>query len=114
MELIIRLGIIFVIGLAGWVRSYFLHLTCDNNAPHAIQVPAIIAYIFGSFRKDHVIHFAGAITQLIIYSTIPLTSLFALKIISSDQLKLGFGYSLSISMAFLIIFYIQRGGRGSK
>jgi hypothetical protein len=111
-ELFTRIGIIFLIGLVGWVRSYFLHLNCDVNAPYAIHVPAIIAYFFGSFRKDHIIHTAGAITQLTIYSTIPLMSLFVLKKISSDQLKLGLGYSLSISMALLLVYMIRTNGRG--
>ena len=105
-ELIIRIGTILVIGLAGWTRSYVLHLNCDVNAPYAIHVPSIIAYFFGSFRKDHIIHFAGAITQLIIYSTIPLMSLFVLKKISSDQFKLGIGYSLFISMALFFLYLI--------
>jgi len=103
-----RLVTIIAMGLVGWVRSYFLHINCNANASHAIRVPPIIAYLFGSFREDHIIHFAGAVTQLFVYIIIPSTALFIAQKISFNQFRISFGTTFIIVIVSILVYRITK------
>jgi len=100
----IRILIVLLIGIAGWVRSFFLHLNCNPYASYAIKAPAIVCYLFGSFRKDHIVNFVGVLTQIIIYFTIPLIVLSLFGKITSLQFKIGFGVTLMFILLLEILY----------
>ncbi len=99
--------IVILVGTIGWLRSAFLHHSCSRNASYAIKLPALICYVFGSFRKEHIVHFGGAITQIIICVSIPLLILSSLGQISPNQLKIGFGIVLAVVLLLEILYIIS-------
>jgi len=106
-DTIIAAGIVVFLGLAGWLRAFFLHRSCNPNASYAIKAPAIICYLFGSIRKDHIVNFAGFLGQVAIYSIVPLLVLYLFGKVTPYYVKIGFGLTLAI--LFLLEFLYLTG-----
>lgn len=105
--------IVLLIGIIGWLRSAYLHHSCNPYASYAIRLPALICYFLGSFRKEHIVHFGGVIMQIIIYVGASLLILYSLGKVSTDQIKIGFGIAVS-TILLLEIWYIFTHGSGRR
>jgi hypothetical protein len=109
---ILSLTVLFVLAVGGWLISYRRHRHCSTFSEDAIQCPAIICWLLGSFRADRVLSVPGMALQLFIYVMAPIYALFIFERVTYDTLVFSLRGTIILLLAIAVIHYFVKPKRG--
>lgn len=104
----ISLPVIILLIITYWWLGKVKHDSCEASSKDAVKVPAFIAYILCSFRKDHIISSQGTASQILVTFFLTTTFLYSIGKISTTELNMYLLPILLISVSLLFLWAVNR------